>query len=662
MAAMLCETAQSFEDPVELWSAYDRDFEHRFGTKWSNIKFEDRLTFLDSQIRRRDVSEHDKYLLQRRFVVELRFAGERSRIKEVCQSLQVRDDDYETQVACILSTHESLDAQRSALEDLFSKVKLEKKGTTVPAVVADKLLDVLWKQNDIAAAQAVYKAALETTPRQAVISLISLKESAALIFANPSNSRKVIQEALRLYVELEGLYSTDPSAFTDRDRVIYNRAILKTLAFDDYAGALEDFNKLSSKSRNWTDSRVFSAFALINLGEKARALDILGNVDLESYTDTQRRIILECYKEITLFELQKGPEPSSCANFPPETQSDVLFHVTRYLQRKTLSSHFENHIWRQFWTLYTERLSPQMQSQIDQYVSAIELQQAKLDSEVKSLELRNFQLIKSLFVASLVGVLVIGLLLVRLRARNLKIEKLQAYVHKSVLSRFLPPMMVDEIIQGKSRLESDPHEQAVTVLFADMVGFTEISGQLGAQSTAYILNHFMQKISEVIYENAGTIDKFIGDAVMVIFGAPYQVPPEEQARRSLICAKAMLHAIEELNKDFFAKFRVTLSMRVGINHGQAIVGTFGGLKRSDYTAIGPTVNIASRIEGKADPGQILIGPELARLVPAEWLEESIPTQLRGVSGNLCLFPVKVAAIGDTSAGSSHAALLSFSEK
>ncbi|HYX36134.1 MAG TPA: hypothetical protein VE954_23785 [Oligoflexus sp.] len=493
MAAMLCETAQSVEDPVELWSAYDRDFEHRFGTKWNDIKFEDRLTFLNSEISRRDVSEYDKYLLQRRFVVELRFAGERSRVKEVCQSLQVRDDDYETRAACILSIHESLEAQRSALEDLFSKVKLEKKGTTIPAVVADKLLDVLWKQNDIAAAQAVYKAALETTPRQAVISLISLKESAALIFANPSNSRKVVQEALRLYVELEDLYSTDPSAFTDRDRVIYNRAILKTLAFDDYAGALEDFSKLSSKSRNWTDSRVFSAFALVNLGERAKALATLGDVDLESYSDTQRRKILECYKEITLFELQKGREPSSCVNFPPETQSDVLFHVTRYLQRKTLSSHFENLIWRQFWTLYTERLSPQMQSQIDQYVSSIELQQAKLDSEVKSLELRNFQLIKGLFGASLIGVLVIGLLLIRLRARNLKIEKLQAYVHKSVLSRFLPPMMVDEIIQGKSRLESDPHEQAVTVLFADMVGFTEVSGRLGAQSTAYILNHFMQK-------------------------------------------------------------------------------------------------------------------------------------------------------------------------
>jgi class 3 adenylate cyclase len=286
-----------------------------------------------------------------------------------------------------------------------------------------------------------------------------------------------------------------------------------------------------------------------------------------------------------------------------------------------------------------------MHAQIDQFVSSIELQQAKLDNEVKDLKLRNFQLIKSLFVASLLGVLVVGLLLLRLKARKRKIERLQTYIHKSVLSRFLPPLMVDEIVQGRSRLESDPHEQVVTVMFADLVGFTEISGKLGAQSSAYILNHFMQKISEVIYDNAGTIDKFIGDAVMVIFGAPYQIPAEEQALQSLACAKAMLHAIEELNQDFLAKFNVNLSIRVGINHGQAIVGTFGGLKRSDYTAIGPTVNIASRIEGKALPGQILVGPELARLVPAAWLEEPIQTQLRGISEPVPLFPAKVHAIG-----------------
>ena len=121
-----------------------------------------------------------------------------------------------------------------------------------------------------------------------------------------------------------------------------------------------------------------------------------------------------------------------------------------------------------------------------------------------------------------------------------------------------------------------------------------------------LLNNYLSLMNEVIFKHGGTIDKFIGDAIMVLFGALVTLTPEEQARKACECALAMQAAMAALQPQIDrAKFG-ELRMRIGIHQGEAVVGNFGSNQRSDYTAIGPTVNFASRIESACTPGEVFV--------------------------------------------------------
>lgn len=150
----------------------------------------------------------------------------------------------------------------------------------------------------------------------------------------------------------------------------------------------------------------------------------------------------------------------------------------------------------------------------------------------------------------------------------------------------------------------------------------------------------MEDVSEVIHEHGGTIDKFIGDAVMVIFGAPVPLTEQIQVEKAVGCAEAMLRAIESLNPSFKTDYGIEVHIRIGINQGPAIVGTFGSERRSDYTAIGPTVNLASRIEGAARPNEILVSSRAARYLPEDALESRGLFELKGIPEPVTLFAVK----------------------
>ena len=113
-------------------------------------------------------------------------------------------------------------------------------------------------------------------------------------------------------------------------------------------------------------------------------------------------------------------------------------------------------------------------------------------------------------------------------------------------------------------------------------------------------------MNEVIFEHGGTVDKFIGDAIMVLFGAPVEESPEKQAHRAARCALAMQDKMKAFNLSWSQEEIPALKMRIGLHQGRAIVGNFGSDQRSDYTAIGPAVNLASRVETAAEPGQIYL--------------------------------------------------------
>ena len=177
---------------------------------------------------------------------------------------------------------------------------------------------------------------------------------------------------------------------------------------------------------------------------------------------------------------------------------------------------------------------------------------------------------------------------------NLRDKILREREARQCLMRYHSPQVVEEIIKGKGTCEIN--EKMITVFFVDIKDFTRLSEELGPIGSATLLNEYFDIITEVVFGYKGSIDKFIGDAAMAIFGAPFHdVNYTEAAVRAAIDIQKKLR---EVNK---------YEIRIGINTGPAVIGNIGSTKRMEYTAIGDTVNIASRLEKMADPGTIYIG-------------------------------------------------------
>jgi class 3 adenylate cyclase len=194
-----------------------------------------------------------------------------------------------------------------------------------------------------------------------------------------------------------------------------------------------------------------------------------------------------------------------------------------------------------------------------------------------------------------------------------------------VLHRYLPPSMVSRAAAGELRLDTPPERRVLTVMFTDVVGFTPLTERLGPEVIGRLLNRYLGEIADLAHEHGATIDKFIGDCVMIVFGAPEELAPEEQARRCVVLAAAIHQRITELEMEH------PLEARTGINTGEAVVGNFGSRARSDYTVLGPAVNVAARLESASQPGRILMGEATARLLGDEVaLEAAGELQLKGV--------------------------------
>jgi adenylate cyclase len=145
--------------------------------------------------------------------------------------------------------------------------------------------------------------------------------------------------------------------------------------------------------------------------------------------------------------------------------------------------------------------------------------------------------------------------------------------------------------------------QRVTVLFADVRGFTSISEHAPPERVVQILNLYFSAMTEIIFAHGGTLDKYIGDGLMALFGAPAATP--QDASNALAAAVAMQRRMEVLNGELRATGLPEISVGIGLHTGEATVGYIGSERRSEYTAIGDTVNLAARLESRAQGGQIL---------------------------------------------------------
>lgn len=175
------------------------------------------------------------------------------------------------------------------------------------------------------------------------------------------------------------------------------------------------------------------------------------------------------------------------------------------------------------------------------------------------------------------------------------IEQRQRRQIKQAFSMYVSPAVVDKIVANPEQLKLGGERQELTLLFTDLAGFTTISEALGAEQVTGILNRHLSEMVEIVFRYHGTVDKFIGDAVMAFWGAPIADP--EQSLHAVQAAVAMQQKIAEMRQDLLAQDGPDLHMRIGLHRGECIVGNMGGVGRFDYTAVGDTVNLASRLEG-----------------------------------------------------------------
>jgi adenylate cyclase len=182
-------------------------------------------------------------------------------------------------------------------------------------------------------------------------------------------------------------------------------------------------------------------------------------------------------------------------------------------------------------------------------------------------------------------------------------------VARANYSRFLPEYVVQQILENPNSFRLGGVNQTVTVLFADIRGFTSVSEHTSPEKVVKLLNHYFSAMSEVIFEFGGTLDKYIGDGLMALFGAPTAGPND--ARNAVTAAVEMQRRLKKLQQDPTVEGLAEIAVGIGLHTGVATVGYIGSERRSEYTAIGDTVNLASRLESNAKRGQILISGSTA---------------------------------------------------
>jgi adenylate cyclase len=208
------------------------------------------------------------------------------------------------------------------------------------------------------------------------------------------------------------------------------------------------------------------------------------------------------------------------------------------------------------------------------------------------------------------------------------------------LARYSSPSVVDQIVQNSGAFSAEmvAEEREATVIFADLCGFTALSESLPTPEVSRLLNLVFESLTDVVFEQGGTLDKYTGDGVMAVFGAP--LGQADHAWRAVRAALAMLDRLDAVSRTY--PTAAGLSMRVGVNSGRVIAGDIGSPRRKDYTVIGDTVNVASRLESSvAKPGQVVIGPETHQMVKHLVIAEPLPEiQLKGKRRTVQPFLVK----------------------
>ena len=207
------------------------------------------------------------------------------------------------------------------------------------------------------------------------------------------------------------------------------------------------------------------------------------------------------------------------------------------------------------------------------------------------------------------------------------------------LERFHSPQVIDMILKGGQDTLDDmmePKDVTATILFADINGFTPLAERMPPREVNRILNDFFSRMTDILFQYDGTLDKYIGDGLMAVFGAPME--KEDDAERGIRAAQEMIQALAAMMAGMPDERKFTI--RIGINTGKVVAGNIGSPKRMDYTVIGDAVNTASRLESIAQPNQILIGEETYERVQGKFNIRSVgPRKVKGKTVELMVYEV-----------------------
>ncbi len=204
--------------------------------------------------------------------------------------------------------------------------------------------------------------------------------------------------------------------------------------------------------------------------------------------------------------------------------------------------------------------------------------------------------------------------------------------------RLLSPDLAEMVVSGRLKVEKGGEDRLATVMFADIRGFSALSDSTQATDLLKMLNEYYELLVDVVFRHQGTVDKFIGDAIMVLWGAPVSAP--DDPIRAVRAALEMQSVLVKFNEDQAAGGRPQIEIGIGINTGSVVAGYIGSSRTMSYSVIGDTVNTASRLCSVAKPGQIVISENTAEHVRGQFATiELEPVTFKGKANRLRVFSV-----------------------
>ena len=216
--------------------------------------------------------------------------------------------------------------------------------------------------------------------------------------------------------------------------------------------------------------------------------------------------------------------------------------------------------------------------------------------------------------------------------RNLELERTERGFIRDTFGQYLSDEVVNEILQCSGTYNLGGEVRDVTVLVSDLRGFTAITESLPATDILKMVNTYLEKMIQVIFDFGGTISEFLGDGILVFFGAPRF--HADHPKRAVMCALEMQETMQEVNEHNLLLKLPQLTMGIGINSGELVLGSVGSEKRKQYGAVGKGINVAFRVEGKTRPGEILITEAVKGRLGDEFVfGSSWNENLKGVGGS-----------------------------